>query len=76
MRYVRDQGSSYAGVGGSTDLGARDAAGSRAARSRLGSHYERRGDGGRTLFTDEEGIDAQLTELLIYTSPGREGYYL
>ena len=76
MRYVHDQGSSYAGVGGSTDLGARDAAGSRAARSRLGSHYERRGDGGRSLFTDQEGIDAQLTELLIYTSPGREGYYL
>lgn len=69
-------GSSYAGVGGSLDLGPRNAAGNRSARSRLGSHFARRGDGGRTLFTDEEGMDAQLTDLRVYVSPGREGYYL
>jgi hypothetical protein len=69
------QGSSYAVVG-SADLGARNAAGGRNARSRLGSHYARRADGGRTLFADDEGMDATLTELRVYTSPGREGYYL
>jgi hypothetical protein len=67
------QGSSYAGVVGSSNLGKRDAAGSRGARSRLGSHYERLGNGGRSLFTEKEGMDAQLAELRVYTSPGREG---
>ena len=75
LRLRRPQGSSYSVVG-SNDLGARDAAGSRAARSRLGSHYERRADGSRTLFAAQEGMDAQLVELRVYTSPGREGYYL
>ena len=70
----RAQGSSYAVVG-SADLGASNAAGSRAARSRLGSHYARRADGGKTLFAASEGMDAQLTELRVYTSPGREGFY-
>ncbi len=74
-RLARPQGSSYAVVG-SSDLGAANAAGGCGARSRLGSHYARRADGGRTLFADEEGMDAQLTELRVYTSPGREGYYL
>ena len=60
---------------GSADLGSANAAGSRAARSRLGSHYARRADGGKTLFSDAEGMDAQLTELCAYTSPGREGFY-
>ena len=72
---LRAQGSSYAVVG-SADLGARNAAGGRNARSRLGSHYARRADGGRSLFSDAEGMDATLTELRVYTSPGREGYYL
>ncbi len=69
-------GSSYAGVGGTLDLGPRNAAGSKAARSRLGSHFARREDGGRTLFADEEGMDAQLTDLRVYISPGREGFYM
>ena len=69
-------GSSYAGVGGSTDLGKGHAAGTRAARSRLGSHYARRGDGGATLFGDAEGMDAELTSLRCWVSPGREGMYM
>ena len=69
------QGSSYAVVG-SSDLGKRNATGGRGARSRLGSHFARRADGGRTLFADGEGMDATLAELRVYTSPGREGYYL
>jgi hypothetical protein len=68
-------GSSYAVVG-SASLGSRNAAGGRGARSRLGSHYARRADGGRTLFADAEGMDATLEELRVYTSPGREGYYM
>lgn len=68
-------GSSYAVVG-SQDVGAKNAAGSRSARSRLGSHFARRADGGRTLFTDAEGMDANLVELRCYVSPGREGNYL
>ena len=71
----RAQGSSYAVVG-SSNLGARNAAGGRNARSRLGSHFARRADGGRTLFSDAEGADATLVELRVYTSPGREGFYL
>ena len=69
-------GSSYAGVGGTMDLGPAHAAGSTAARSRLGSHFSKRADGGRTLFTDAEGMDAQLTSLRVFVSPGREGMYM
>lgn len=69
-------GSSYAGVGGSLDLGPAHAAGSTAARSRLGSHFSKREDGGRTLFADAEGMDAQLTSLRVFVSPGREGMYM
>lgn len=70
------QGSSYAAVtgsGGGGVLGPSHAAGSRAARSRLGSHYAVRRDGGRTLFADGEGMDATLVELEGFVSPGREG---
>jgi len=63
-------------VVGSNDLGRRDAEGSRSARSRLGTHFARLEGGGRSLFTEAEGMDATLTELRVWTSPGREGYYL
>ena len=69
-------GSSYAGVGGSTQLGPTHSAGIRSARSRLGSHFARREDGGGTLFRDAEGMDAELTALRCYVSPGREGMYM
>jgi len=69
-------GSSYAGVGGTMELGPANAAGSTTARSRLGSHYAKRADGGRTLFADTEGMDCILTSLRVFVSPGREGMYM
>ena len=50
----------------------------RAARSRLGTYYERRPDGGRSLFTEEEGNAAELVSLRAWigvgVAPGTEGY--
>jgi len=69
-------GSSYAGVGGSLTLGPMHAQGSRIARSRLGSHFARRADGASTLFSNNEGMDAELVSLRAFISPGREGMYL
>jgi hypothetical protein len=51
---------------------------SRAARSRLGTYYERRRDGSRTLFTSNEGSTAAVTDVRVYVgigvAPGTEGY--
>jgi hypothetical protein len=51
---------------------------SRAARSRLGTYYERRRDGSRTLFTSDEGSTAAVTDVRVYVgigvAPGTEGY--
>lgn len=50
----------------------------RRARSRLGTYYERRPDGGRSLFTDDEGREAEVTALRVWVgvgvAPGTEGY--
>ena len=62
-------GSSYAGVGGSYDLGETNASGSRSARSRLGTHYEGFSDGTSTLFAPSEGMDAELVELKVFCAP-------
>lgn len=68
LGYAPPNGSSYAGVGGSYDLGKENAAGNRAAKSRLGTHYEGFPDGSG-LFTAKEGANATLRELYVYASP-------
>lgn len=68
LGYAPLNGSSYAGVGGSYDLGKENAVGNRAAKSRLGAHYEGFPDGSG-LFTAKEGADAMLRELYVYASP-------
>ena len=69
------QGSSYAASGGGTEaLGKGNALGTRTARSRLGSHYQRRRNGGRSVF--KEGLDAELVELRVYVGEGLDGEYL
>eukprot|EP00238_Polyblepharides_amylifera_P009615 CAMPEP_0196574268 /NCGR_PEP_ID=MMETSP1081-20130531/4017_1 /TAXON_ID=36882 /ORGANISM="Pyramimonas amylifera, Strain CCMP720" /LENGTH=276 /DNA_ID=CAMNT_0041892235 /DNA_START=263 /DNA_END=1093 /DNA_ORIENTATION=+ len=40
--------------------------GSRSATSRLGPYYERRSDGKKTLFSSQEGANAELLELRVY----------
>jgi hypothetical protein len=64
-------GSSYAGSGmGSLDLGAENAAGSRIAKSRLGSNFA--ADAGaelKSVFTKSEGTQATLMSLRAYASP-------
>jgi hypothetical protein len=51
---------------------------SRAARSRLGTYYERRRDGSRTLFTADEAGSATITALRAWVgvgvAPGTDGY--
>jgi hypothetical protein len=51
---------------------------SRAARSRLGTYYERRRDGSRTLFTADEAGSATVTALRAWVgvgvAPGTDGY--
>ena len=42
----------------------------RSARSRLGSYYARRPDGGRSLFSEEEGGSAKLASVRIYVGLG------
>jgi len=42
----------------------------RAAKSRLGTYFERRPDGGRTLFSPAEGGKAQLRSLRAYVAEG------
>ena len=61
-------GSSYAGVGGTFDLGVENAAGSRVVKSRLGTYYEGFDDG-EGLFTKKEGAEAELVELLVLSAP-------
>jgi hypothetical protein len=50
----------------------------RSARSRLGTYYERRRDGSRTLFTEAEGGAAAVVSLRAWVgvgvAPGTEGY--
>ena len=52
--------------------------GGRSARSRLGTYYERRRDGKKTLFTDDEGNAAELVAVRAWVgvgvAPGTEGY--
>jgi hypothetical protein len=52
--------------------------GARSARSRLGTYYERRPGGGRSLFTDDEGSTAEVVSLRAWVgvgvAPGTEGY--
>ena len=50
----------------------------RTARSRLGTYYERRPDGSRSLFSAAEGGSARVAELRVWVgvgvAPGTEGY--
>jgi len=66
LGFAPPNGSSYAGVGGSFDLGEANAAGSRECKSRLGTHYESFEDGSG-LF--KEGASATLAELRVYYAP-------
>mgnify|MGYP003305479873 CR=1 FL=1 len=66
LGFAPPNGSSYAGVGGSFDLGEANATGSRECKSRLGTHYESFEDGSG-LF--KEGAGATLAELRVYYAP-------
>jgi hypothetical protein len=44
--------------------------GGRSARSRLGSYYARRPDGGRFLFAEDEAGVAELTAMRVYVGVG------
>jgi len=70
LGFAPKHGSSYAGVGGSFDLGENNERGSRMAKSRLGSNFAApAGTTMATLFAQDEGFEVELEELCVFAAP-------
>ena len=70
LGFAPKHGSSYAGVGGSFDLGEANASGSNVAKSRLGSNFAApAGVSMPSVFSKREGNEAELKELYVFVAP-------
>ena len=68
LGFAPKHGSSYAGVGGSFDLGESNASGSKIAKSRLGSNFA--APSGTTMASVfSEGFEAELKDLYVFVAP-------
>ena len=68
LGFAPKHGSSYAGVGGSLDLGESNASGSKIAKSRLGSNFA--APSGTTMASVfSEGFEAELKDLYVFVAP-------
>jgi len=68
LGFAPKHGSSYAGVGGSFDLGESNASGSKIAKSRLGSNFAApSGTAMTSVFS--EGFEAELKDLYVFVAP-------